>query len=83
MRCVIALSVALALITLSPIAASAKGGRVSLYGPWDQPSQSPPVARASMLPLPSVSVHDLLSACGRGRYRDPTTHRCRGPADVR
>jgi hypothetical protein len=25
---------------------------------------------------------DLLSGCGRGGYRDPATHACRGPADV-
>ena len=27
-------------------------------------------------------LSELLAGCGRGRYRDPTTQRCRGPADV-
>jgi hypothetical protein len=29
---------------------------------------------------PSVPNKDL-AGCGRGRYRDPRTHKCRGPAD--
>ena len=45
-------------------------------------SQSPPIARAGVptphLPPPS----EFLSGCGRGRYRDAATHRCRGPADI-
>jgi len=30
-------------------------------------------------PFPS----DGSVGCGRGRYRDPRTHQCRGPADFR
>jgi hypothetical protein len=30
-----------------------------------------------------VSPSDFLGGCGRGRYRDPATQKCRGPADVR
>lgn len=33
--------------------------------------------------LPSVSAGDLVGGCGRGRMRDPQTHICRGPADIR
>ena len=33
--------------------------------------------------LPDVSARDLVSGCGRGRVRDPQTHGCRGPADIR
>jgi hypothetical protein len=33
--------------------------------------------------VPDVSVHDLVGGCGRGRVRDPQTHGCRGPADIR
>ena len=33
--------------------------------------------------LPSVSAGDLVGGCGRGRVRDPQTHTCRGPADIR
>jgi hypothetical protein len=45
-------------------------------------SQRPSVVRAGpptlLLPPPS----EFLKGCGRGRYRDPATHSCRGPADV-
>jgi hypothetical protein len=37
-------------------------------------------------PSPSVSAtgsNDALMGCGRGRYRDQATQRCRGPADLR
>jgi hypothetical protein len=33
--------------------------------------------------LPNVSAGDLVGGCGRGRVRDPQTHSCRGPADIR
>jgi hypothetical protein len=39
------------------------------------------VSRAGVPGL-SVSPSDLLAGCGRGRYRDPATHKCRGPADT-
>jgi hypothetical protein len=32
---------------------------------------------------PNVSARDLVGGCGRGRARDPHTHGCRGPADIR
>ena len=56
--------------------ALAKGGPLHLFK-----SQSPPVSRAGV-PTPSLLPSDFLSGCGRGRYRDSGTHRCRGPADV-
>jgi hypothetical protein len=33
--------------------------------------------------VPNVSASDLVGGCGRGRVRDPQTHTCRGPADLR
>jgi hypothetical protein len=33
--------------------------------------------------LPNVTAHDLVGGCGRGKFRDPQTHGCRGPADIR
>jgi hypothetical protein len=33
--------------------------------------------------LPTVSASDLVGGCGRGRLRDPQTHGCRGPGDIR
>jgi hypothetical protein len=33
--------------------------------------------------MPNLSAKDLVGGCGRGRVRDPQTHGCRGPADLR
>jgi hypothetical protein len=79
MRYVIALSTEVALAILLPLAAFARSGPLHLHGPFEHPQT---ISRAG-LPTPSVSPAYLLSACGRGRYRDPNTHQCRGPADVR
>jgi hypothetical protein len=38
---------------------------------------------APTVTLPNVSARDLVGGCGRGRIRDPQTHGCRGPADLR
>jgi len=59
-----------------PSAASA--GPMSLYGPWDQTNNG---QRGG--PARSVTSQDVLAGCGRGRYRDPATRQCKGPADVR
>ena len=54
--------------------------------------QKPPVREvvtagvAPALPsisMPNVSASDLVGGCGRGKFRDPQTHGCRGPADIR
>lgn len=37
---------------------------------------------ATVTPTVSPSATDLIG-CGRGRIRDPHTHTCRGPADIR
>jgi hypothetical protein len=41
---------------------------------------SPPLPT---LTLPNPSARDLVGGCGRGRVRDPQTHGCRGPADIK
>ena len=44
------------------------------------------VGAASAVPsvsVPKVSASDLVVGCGRGRIRDPQTHACRGPANIR
>ena len=53
-------------------------------------SQNPvlcdPKAGMPSIPMPSmpdVTAGDLVGGCGRGRIRDPHTHGCRGPADIR
>ena len=63
--------------SLAPDAASAKGGTLHLFVPH---SAASPLAQ----PLAhGISASDLLAGCGRGRYRDPATQKCRGPGDVR
>ena len=39
--------------------------------------------RTSSISVPDFSARDLVGGCGRGRIRDPQTHTCRGPADIR
>ena len=47
----------------------------------------PDVVKAGMpapnIALPHFSASDLVGGCGRGRVRDPQTHGCRGPADIK
>ena len=72
---VIALAVTLPiLMSIVPHEASAKGG-ISFH--------LAPRAEAATLTSPrSGSPTEPLGAgCGGKRYRDPITHRCRGPAD--
>jgi hypothetical protein len=57
----------------------AKAGQLSLYGPFD-PRREPHVVRPET--TSSISSGGAFAGCGRGRYRDPSTHQCRGPADV-
>jgi hypothetical protein len=33
--------------------------------------------------MPNVTARDLVGGCGRGRVRDPQSHGCRGPGDIR
>jgi hypothetical protein len=50
------------------------------------PDAKPVHAGMPSVPLPSmpdVTARDLVGGCGRGRVRDPQTHGCRGPADIR
>ena len=53
--------------SLMPNAASAKGGTLHLLAPH---------AAASAV-TQGVSASDLLAGCGRGRFRDPITQKCR------
>ncbi len=69
------------LTAAAPTVAQARGGPLHLFGPFSPQSQRQPVSRAGT-PTPSAPPSDLLAGCGRGRYRDAATHRCRGPADV-
>lgn len=68
-----------------PLPSVASAGPLSLYGPFDQTHNGqrggPPPSYGG--PLPSVASSDVLTGCGRGRYREPASHRCKGPADLR
>ena len=33
--------------------------------------------------MPNLTASDLVGGCGRGRVRDPQSHSCLGPADLR
>ena len=59
--------------TVAADAAFAKGGPLHLFNA--QRAGSPTTSQP-------VSPSDFLGGCGRGRYRDPATQKCRGPADV-
>jgi hypothetical protein len=61
-----------ALTTIASAPALAKGGYVRRSEPVD-------VTTGTIAQSPSI---DALAGCGHGRYRDPVTHQCRGPADV-
>jgi hypothetical protein len=72
-------------VLLGPLSLSAAcAGPLSLYGPFDQVHNG---ARGDPAPStarpPSIASGDILGGCGRGRYRESATQRCRGPADLR
>ena len=71
-----AIFLVLLLWPLSPPSA-ASAGPLSLYGPFDQKHN-----RVRADPH-SSATYGALSGCGRGRHRDPATHRCKGLADLR
>jgi hypothetical protein len=51
---------------------------LSLYGPFDQKHNGERTDASN-----SAADREALSGCGRGRYRDMTTHQCEGSADLR
>ena len=55
-------------------AALAKGGTLHLFT-----SQVPQGHSAFEAP----ALNEILAGCGRGRYRDSVSQKCRGPADIR
>jgi hypothetical protein len=62
----------------SSLLPSASAGPLSLYGAFDQKHRG---LRGG--PHSSDPYSEAPSACGKGRYRDPETHQCKGPADLR
>jgi hypothetical protein len=73
----IALAVTLAiLISVAPHQASAKGGIKSCCF-----TTRAEAATINSKPLEPHAPTVIFGGCGGKRYRDPTTHQCRGPAD--
>jgi hypothetical protein len=68
-------AVALAVL-VSPHEASAKGGVFHLF-PAVVGAEAATTTTTSRPEPPTV----ILGGCGGKRYRDPNTHRCRGPGD--
>ena len=70
MRRFVTPSILVATILAAPSGALAKGGYVRRPEPV-------PISRAGV-PTPQSSPSDSSGGCGRGRYRDPGTQKCRG-----
>jgi hypothetical protein len=74
--CGVVLAVTLLILTV-PHEALARGGVFHLFS----------AAQAATVTSPRAEVRTethsptVLGSCGGKRYRDPNTHRCRGPAD--
>jgi hypothetical protein len=66
------------LLWLSSPPSAASASPFSLYGPFDQKHNGERADRPS-----SAAYSEALLGCGRGRYRDPETLQCKGPADLR
>ena len=74
---------ALAGLTITaPTLARARGGPLHLYGPFSTQAEAADRAGLGLHPTPSEPSNNFLAGCGRGRYRDAATHKCRGPADI-
>jgi len=65
------------LAVMAVSSALARGGPLHLFK-----SQLPPASHAEVPARQPSSPSETFGGCGRGRYRDPHTNRCLGPADV-
>jgi hypothetical protein len=72
-RLLLCLLMLLALVFLVPGNAQGKGG-TNMHEKLSEPKASEPTSQPPLL-------NEGFGGCGRGRYRDPRTHKCRGPAD--
>ena len=52
-------------------------------GSFQKPAVVTAGVAAPVPSVPNISAGDAVGGCGRGRIRDPQTHTCRGPADIR
>ena len=51
-------------------------------GSFQKPEAKVIKAGMPSITVPSITTSDF-GGCGRGRVREPQTHGCRGPADIR
>jgi len=65
------------LVPIAPHEALAKGGVFHLFTPFSRAEAGASGSR----PEPKTEPLSVLGGCGGKRFRDPTTHRCRGPGD--
>jgi hypothetical protein len=66
------------LAAVAPHEASARGGPLHLLDAWAVSRAEAATGTASRK---EPTTETLGVGCGGKRYRDPITHRCRGPAD--
>src|SRR5262245_17431529 len=79
----IALAVTLAtLMSITPHEASARGGFFSLHSGFSPVSRAEAGTVTSSPPRATTPEPLNFGGCGGRRYRDPNTHKCRGPADL-
>lgn len=53
-------------------------------GSFQKPTPVVTAGVANPVPrVPHITAGEVVGGCGRGRVRDPQTHACRGPADIR
>jgi hypothetical protein len=76
----VVLAVTLTILTaVAPHKASARGGPLHLLDAWAVSRAQAATGTASRN---EPTTETLGVGCGGKRYRNPNTHRCRGPADV-
>jgi hypothetical protein len=66
-----------ALTVTAPRLAQAKGGTFHLFSAQAEAGTTPHTG----IPDPPGPSNNWLTGCGHGRYRDPRTSKCVGPAD--
>jgi hypothetical protein len=74
-------------VLLGPLSlpGAASAAVLSLYSAFDyrHPGNSGYARPKPDVSQPHPVASNGLMGCGRGRVRDPATHQCRGPADLR
>jgi hypothetical protein len=63
----------------APHEALAKGGAFHLWTSWSQRTAVSQPEATTVSHTEATTVFGVLGGCGGKRYRDPNTHRCRGP----